>query len=161
MSRFSEEMKVIPRPAWAIAVVLGLLFIGALFLYERIVVTDTTFQFGSLLPVFFGGFAFVMFSVYVLLVGYIYGDARRRGMRPVLWALLAFFIPNAIGVLLYFILREPMLSPCPKCGTGVKLAFPFCPSCGASLSNTCPACRSAVESGWTHCARCGAQLQVA
>lgn len=91
----------------------------------------------------------------ILLVGYIYGDARRRGMRPVLWALLAFFIPNAIGIILYFILREPLLVNCPKCGAGTKSAFPFCPSCGSSLADTCPSCRSAIESGWSHCPRCG------
>jgi double zinc ribbon protein len=159
MSRFNDEMKVIPRPAWVIAMALALVFVGGAFLYGIFAVENSS-TFGWSIPlVLMGTFIFVMFFIYVLLVGYIYGDAKRRGMRPVLWALLAFFVPNAIGVLLYFILRDPMLVRCPKCGAGTKPAFPFCPSCGASLSSTCPACRSSVEPGWTHCARCGAQLQ--
>ena len=60
------------------------------------------------------GVAFL--GAYVLLVGYVYGDARRRGMNHVLWTLLAIFIPNAIGIILYFILRDPVPVPCPTCG---------------------------------------------
>lgn len=162
MSRFSEEMKLIPRPAWAVAVVLGLAFLGGLFLYGIFEVDNgSVFEFGPFLAVLMAAFAVVMFSVFVLLVGYIYADARRRGMRPVLWALLAFFIPNAIGVLLYFILREPLLTTCPRCGAGTKPSFPFCPACGASIANSCPSCRSTIEPGWSHCAKCGAQLTAA
>ena len=58
-----------------------------------------------------------MLGIYALLVGYVYGDARRRGMNQVLWTLLAIFIPSAIGVILYFILRDPVPVPCPRCGT--------------------------------------------
>ena len=31
-----------------------------------------------------------------------------------LWTLLAIFIPNAIGIILYFILRDPVPVPCPS-----------------------------------------------
>jgi hypothetical protein len=55
---------------------------------------------------------------YTLLIGYIYGDARRRGMRYVMWTLLAIFLFNGIGVILYFILREPLQVYCSRCGTG-------------------------------------------
>ena len=157
MSRFNDEMKIVPRWAWVLTAVFALAFLAGVF-FLRILSGDnrSTLQFW---PLFFvGPFILVMFSVFVLLVGYIYGDAKRRGMRPVLWALLAFFIPNAIGIVLYFILREPLLVSCPKCGKGVKPAFPFCPSCGESLAGTCPSCRYVVERGWTHCAKCGAQL---
>lgn len=161
MSRLDQEMKVIPRPAWAIAVVMGVVCLAVMFLYGMAEIDNGSgFRFPPLFAVILGSFFFVIFCTWVLLIGYIYGDARRRGMRAVLWVLLAIFIPNAIGILLYFILREPMLQACPRCGTGVKPAFPFCPSCGASLASTCPSCRSAVEPGWTHCARCGASLQV-
>ena len=61
------------------------------------------------------------------LLGYVYGDARRRGMRYVMWTLLAFFIPNGIGVILYFILRDPMPTYCSKCGASAKAAHAFCP----------------------------------
>ena len=64
---------------------------------------------------------------YVLLVGYIYGDARRRGMRYVSWTVLAVLAPSAIGILLYFILREPRQAHCTKCGRSMSPNFAFCP----------------------------------
>jgi len=159
MNRLREEMKLIPRPVWAIAVILSLLIVAAFVAYEVIAVDTENGFFFPMIAI--GAFVFFTFTVYSLLIGYIYGDARRRGMRAGLWVLLAIFIPNAIGILLYFILREPLLVKCPQCGAGVKAAFPFCPDCGASLGAVCPSCKSAVENGWTHCARCGKELTAA
>jgi predicted amidophosphoribosyltransferase len=97
----------------------------------------------------------------VLLVGYVYSDAKRRGMRYVLWTWLAALIPNAIGIILYFVLREPLLVNCTHCGAQARPGFTFCPKCGGSLSPACPQCRRAVEPGWTHCVQCGASLKAA
>lgn len=157
MNRLSDEMKVIPRRVWTLALILPVVFTGGFL----IVVTRATGG-GSPLP-FLAVLLFiaVIFSVYVLLLGYIAVDARRRGMRALVWVLLAIFTPSAIGIILYFILRDPLLHPCPRCGAGAKAMFPYCPSCGASLANVCPSCKNAVEPGWSHCARCGAQLVVA
>jgi RNA polymerase subunit RPABC4/transcription elongation factor Spt4 len=94
----------------------------------------------------------------VLLIGYVNADARRRGMRYVMWTLLAIFIPNAIGIIVYFILREPILRPCPNCSQIVKPGYAFCPHCGCNLAPACPNCRRAVEPGWKNCAACGASL---
>ena len=55
-------------------------------------------------------------ALWVLLVGYVFGDARRRAMNAVLWTLLAIFIPSGIGIILYFILRDPIPAVCPGCG---------------------------------------------
>jgi RNA polymerase subunit RPABC4/transcription elongation factor Spt4 len=104
--------------------------------------------------------ASVLFML-VLLIGYVYGDARRRGMRYVMWTLLATFIPNAIGIILYFILREPLMAPCPRCSTQVRPSHAFCPKCGLALGHACPQCRRVVEPGWSHCASCGASLKAA
>jgi hypothetical protein len=98
----------------------------------------------------------VVVAVYVLLIGYIYGDSKRRGMRSWLWVLLAIFIPNAIGIILYFILRDPMPFHCAGCGSLVKSTFTFCPNCSASLRPTCPQCGRGMERGWRHCPNCGA-----
>lgn len=156
MNRLQEEMKIIPPAAKALALLLGIAFVTCMVLLG---VIDVDWDAGfPVVFLFMGSFLFVTFFVYILLVGYIYSDAKRRGMRPVLWVLLAIFIPNAIGILLYFILREPLLLTCPKCGAGAKPAFPFCPACGASLGETCPKCRSLIETGWSHCAKCGAEL---
>jgi hypothetical protein len=97
-------------------------------------------------------------ACYVLLIGYVNGDARRRGMRYVMWTLLAMFIPNAIGIILYFILRDPLMKPCPGCSLIVRPGFTFCPHCGTSLRPTCSNCGKAVEIGWANCPQCGTKL---
>jgi hypothetical protein len=96
---------------------------------------------------------------FVLLYCYIYGDARRRNMNAPLWTVLALFAPSGIGIILYFIFREPLANFCAKCGAVAQSGFAYCPQCGASLSNvTCPQCHRIPEPGWTHCASCGAKL---
>jgi len=94
-----------------------------------------------------------------LLYCYIYGDARRRNMNAPLWTVLAIFAPSGIGILLYFLLREPIAACCTKCGTTVQSGFAFCPHCGASMAEaSCPQCHRIPQPGWSHCASCGAKL---
>jgi len=94
----------------------------------------------------------------VMLYGYILADAKRRGMRAVMWLLLAIFIPDMIGVILYFVMRDPLSIPCPNCGHLARGAFTFCPNCGGELLRTCRVCRKKIEPGWKNCAYCGAPL---
>jgi hypothetical protein len=94
----------------------------------------------------------------ILLVGYVYGDAKRRGMRYVMWTWLAILIPNAMGIVLYFILRDPMPIYCAKCGGASRPGFAFCPQCGTAVAASCPACRRVSQGDWTHCAYCGTTL---
>jgi RNA polymerase subunit RPABC4/transcription elongation factor Spt4 len=95
---------------------------------------------------------------WVLLVGYVNADAKRRGMNSLLWTLLAALVPNAIGFILFFVLREPLMRICSHCRAKVQPGFAFCPHCGAALSPACPACRRPVEPGWANCPYCGAAL---
>ena len=150
MSRLSEERSIIPKPVWFIA---GLLSVALTIVLLRLPLR-MTMPFALL---FYVGFPVILF-VYVALIGYVYADARRRAMRPVMWTLLVIFIPNTIGFILYFILREPVVGQCPHCGAGIKSGFAFCPVCGGALAQTCPECHHPVEPNWSHCARCGAQL---
>jgi len=76
----------------------------------------------------------------------------------VMWTLLAMFIPNAIGIILYFILRDPLMKPCPGCAQIVRPGFTFCPHCGTSLQPTCSNCGKGVEIGWANCPQCGTKL---
>lgn len=154
MSWFREEMKVIPRAAWVIAVCLVLAF-------EALLVNVFMKDFPPAPKVLFGIGTPLIIFVYTLLIGYVAGDARRRGMRPVMWTLLAIFIPSSIGIILYFILRERLLLECPKCGTRVSSGFHYCPACGIAVQPTCQGCGAAVEAGWSHCVRCGARLKAA
>ena len=155
MSRFREEMKVIPPLAWAAAICFYLSF--ATFAWFFIIPPEAHWPpwFASLFI-----FGLPLFAAsYILLVGYVYSDARRRGMRHVMWTLLALFIPNAIGVILYFILRDPLLRACRACGSMVSQGFAFCSKCGTALAKSCPECRAAVEPEWLHCTKCGAGLR--
>src|SRR5689334_7978501 len=42
--------------------------------------------------------------LWLLAMGYIYADAKSRGMPPVLWLLIALVVPNMVGFILYFAL---------------------------------------------------------
>jgi hypothetical protein len=158
MGRFSDEIKIISPIAWVIAVVVYVCMAALLLLVP--------FQTDPKMSVW-PGWAEALFVVCVplpvaviaLLVGYVNADARRRGMRYILWTLLAVLVPNAIGIVLYFVLRDPIKRPCPQCGTPVGPGFAFCPKCGAGLGLACPVCRSPVEPGWSHCVKCGANLR--
>lgn len=158
MSRFSEELKVIPRPARIVA---AIAYISVTALFAGLWRFGNPWEFAAqplAAKVFLTCFAGIFLAIYVLLIGYVNGDAKRRGMRYVMWTLLAIFIPNAIGIILYFILRDPPLKPCPRCSQIVRPGFTFCPYCGDSLQPTCPSCGKGVERGWSNCPRCGTKL---
>jgi hypothetical protein len=67
---------------------------------------------------------------FILLAGYVFADAARRGMPPIPWTLLTLLIPNGLGFVLYFLLRKPIVHPCSRCGHGVAPDAAFCPKCG-------------------------------
>ena len=69
-------------------------------------------------------------AAWMLCLGYVYADAKRRAMRPVLWTLIAALFPHLFGFLLYFALRQPMSPRCTKCGQPVTLDQRFCSWCG-------------------------------
>jgi hypothetical protein len=164
MSRFDREWAVVPQGARWIAAFVGLVVaasIGGIFFVPFLIERDLKgfFIFGPFfLLALLGGAAA---AVYTLFIGYVYGDARRRRMNHVLWTLLAIFIPNAIGIILYFILRDPVPMPCPACGTAAPKGHAFCASCGAAVRAACPQCRQPVEAGWRMCAHCGTSLTAA
>jgi len=72
--------------------------------------------------------AFVAF--WLLSLGYVYADSRRRAMPCVLWVLVCIFVPNLLGFLLYFALRRPLGSPCSNCGNLIAHEQRFCSWCG-------------------------------
>ena len=98
-------------------------------------------------------------AFFALLVGYINGDAKRRGMNYKLWTLLVLVIPNAIGYIIYFVIRQPILGACPQCGATVNPGFNFCPKCKFNLHPACPQCHRGIEAGATFCPYCAAELK--
>ena len=159
MSPFRQELQVIPRAAWTIAFVVYLLLATgiAIALGVHSEVDHLPLVLRVLLPIFPPLLVFLPCAIF----GYIYGDAKRRGMRYVMWTLLAMFIPTAMGIILYFLLREPLPKSCATCGSLVLAKFAFCPQCGTEVQRACPACRKPVDSTWSNCAHCGTKLGVA
>ncbi len=87
---------------------------------------------GTFISVPIAVFVGALMAGYVLLAGYVYGDAARRGMPPIPWTLLAVLVPNCLGFVLYFLLRKPLVGFCPDCGCGNTLDAAFCSRCGHS-----------------------------
>ncbi|HLW80838.1 MAG TPA: zinc ribbon domain-containing protein [Candidatus Acidoferrales bacterium] len=157
MSRFTKELRVIPKAAWIVGWFIYACFTTPLFFFA--VPTDPDMgkwpRWGQALFVY-GIFLFVV--ALVALIGYVYGDAKRRGMRYVMWTLLAIFVPDLIGVILYFILRDPLPAECPGCHASVFAKFAFCPHCGTATRPVCPQCGKALEPAWVNCGYCGTKL---
>src|SRR5215470_16750853 len=133
MNRFSDELRIISGVAWTIALIVS----GCLFSLLMFVALPNDRQMNHwpiLGQLAFSGGMGVLVAAAVLLVGYINADARRRGMRYVMWTLLALLLPNSIGIILYFVLRDPLPVPCQKCGAPGRPNFTYCPQCGAEMS---------------------------
>jgi hypothetical protein len=78
----------------------------------------------------------VVMAIWALCLGYVNADARRRGMPPILWTLIAALIPNLLGFLLYFAIRKPIALPCPQCGRPMTAEQRFCSWCGYEGNST-------------------------
>ncbi len=158
MSRFTEELSVIPRTARIIAACVWIAATSGLVLLVRSGADRELATAPPALRIFLIGFFPIVLTIYALLIGYVYADAKRRGMHYVMWTLLAMFIPDGIGIILYFVLRDPPMRACPSCAQLAKSGFTFCPHCGTSLLPTCPNCGRGVELGWSNCPHCGTKL---
>ncbi len=89
MSRFREEFYVIPRRSLVFSLSLAGVAALLILVFAKDVPLGPRIAMAILAP--------TVLLIYVLLVSYVYGDSRRRGMRPVLWTLVALFVPNAVG----------------------------------------------------------------
>jgi hypothetical protein len=152
MKDFWSELRIISRWVWPIALLVagGMSVVVAL---NHRGLSFTRVETGFLL------WGALFLFAWVVLIGYVNADSRRRGMRHIMWTLLTIFIPYGVGAVLYFVLRDPMLISCPKCSTRCRAIFVFCPQCGTELSPSCPACKRAVEPTWHRCAYCGRELE--
>ena len=96
---------------------------------------------------------------YAVLIGYINQDAGRRSMSRLLWTLIAIFVPNGLGIVLYFVLRKPLTARCPQCDAEVEPGFSYCPRCRTRLRPVCPHCQRSVDSTDKFCPYCGGGLE--
>ncbi len=105
-------------------------------------------------------FAVFLFP-WILLLGYVNRDAKRRGMNSALWTILCIILMPAyvaLGFIIYFLVREPLPYVCPKCGAMVGPRFNFCPACRCDLHPSCPNCKREVVENDKYCPFCGHDL---
>jgi hypothetical protein len=152
MTKLRSEMSVIPKLAWIPAACLVVVApVGMTALMQLHESHPPPVVFSVAFGLFIGG----LLGLFVLAVGYVNGDAKRRGMNALLWTLLALFVPNALGLLLYFFMREPLRAPCPGCGLLVQPTFNYCPTCHHALRPICAACGKGLAPEHTFCPYCG------
>lgn len=156
MSSFKASLGLIPRPAWITGCLLPVLLVlpivlGPMRLDQEMHSWPLLAKVGlvAIIP--------AVILLYAALVGFIYADAKRRRMRHVMWAWLA-LVPYFVGVILYFILRDPLPTPCHRCGMEVPLTYAFCPGCGASIHPICSQCGKSLQPEWSNCPHCGTRL---
>jgi len=153
-TRFRDEIRIISPWAFLFAL-LGFLSVVVIVVVATLSDKNPP-PMAAMVPV--GIFAGTALACYILLIGYVNRDAGRRGMSRMLWTLIAIFIPNALGIVLYFILRKPRASSCPQCSAAVEAGFGFCPRCRYRLTPVCQHCQRSVHEGDKFCPYCGGDL---
>jgi hypothetical protein len=154
-SVIARELRIVPVWAWILA---GICFVAAQIFFNIHLAHQAGGPPAWARPLL-GLLAGLGGGCYLLIIGYINRDSKRRGMSPALWTIVAILIPNALGILLYFVLRQPLQSACPKCGHGVQTGFAFCPQCSHKLGLNCPQCQRQVSSEDVFCPYCGTSLR--
>jgi multisubunit Na+/H+ antiporter MnhC subunit len=169
---FWEEFKVVPR--WLVAMVVVLFLLaetiallvnlegyrhgGQIFPPE--LSNDPVLAELALAGIVLG--VSLVFASFILLTGYVNRDAKRRGMSSGLWTFLVIVLFPAyfaIGFIIYFLMREPLPYPCPRCGSTVGARFNFCPNCKCNLRPACPNCKREVVETDKFCPYCAQDLK--
>ncbi len=146
----SEELELIPRWSMVLALV-GFVGIQYIFYFA-----DPHHHHSPLpLHVYFGTSWGALVAVYILMIGYISQDAPRRNMGKWLWIFLCVVLQGGIGPVIYFLLRQPIASHCPCCGTHIESDFNYCPQCAFRTAPNCGNCHESVRITDLHCTRCG------
>jgi RNA polymerase subunit RPABC4/transcription elongation factor Spt4 len=151
----TAEIRIVPAWAWTLAVIV---FVAAQ-IFFNIVVARHPHAPPAWGRALMGLGAGIGGGCYLLLIGYINRDAKRRGMSPTLWTIMSIIIPNALGIILYFLLRQPLGNACPQCGHAVQTGFNFCPRCSYKLSPSCAQCQRVVGLNDVYCPYCGIPLR--
>ena len=167
---FRDEIKIVPRWLVWTCVVLWLVAIGIGTLVNLSGVNGPMFPqpladypvVASLALAGIITLVSAIIAIWLMALGYVYRDAKRRGMSPQLWTLLCLLLSwpfFAIGFILYFTVREPLPYPCPRCSTMVGARFNFCPNCKCNLHPSCPNCKREIAETDKFCPYCGQDLR--
>ncbi len=151
-SLLAEEMRLIP--AWS--VVLAVLMFGfAQYFVHVLMPHHHDSHAPNFMRIFWGISWGVVLAVYALLIGYISRDSKRRNMNSGLWMLAAVLMPGAIGTVVYFLLRQPLITPCPGCGSQIEAGDNYCSQCRYQAALACGNCYRTVRATDVYCTRCG------
>lgn len=153
ISAGDDELRMIPRWSMVLAVIL---FIAMQYLFHGVLPHHRH----EMLPmrVMMGYTWGALVASYVLLLGYVSRDSKRRGMSPGLWMLVCVVLPGGIGAVVYFMLRQPILSRCAHCSTTLTASYNFCPQCQFQLAPVCGRCHRGVKITDVFCTQCGHDL---
>ncbi|MGL4345226.1 MAG: double zinc ribbon domain-containing protein [Cellulosilyticaceae bacterium] len=99
----------------------------------------------------------MMVSMLVIIGRTVYKDAKALGLNAVMWTVIAVFLPNLIGVIIYLVVRSntPKKMKCSKCERLVDEAYNVCPECGSTYTSFCKACKKPIQAGMKLCPYCG------
>jgi hypothetical protein len=150
---FSDEMKLIPR--WSVAAA-AFAFVAMQYIFWVLLPEHRHHEpppFGLRLYLALSWSALA--SLYMLMVGYVCRDTERRGMQARVWIVLCLVLPGGIGAVLYFLLRQPLISLCPACGTRVQSEYHYCPQCAFQITASCGRCFRSVRPSDLFCVHCG------
>jgi hypothetical protein len=154
VAQTNDDLSMIP--AWAIVLAIAA-FAGMQYLFHGVLPHHKH----EMLPMrlLMGWVWGTLAASYVLLVGYVSRDVKRRNMPARLWMFVVAMMPGGIGAVLYFLLRQPMLSRCPHCSTEVSSSYNFCPQCQFQMAPVCGQCFRGVEITDVYCKQCGHDLE--
>ena len=148
-----DQLSLIPR--WSVVLAIAV-FAGVQYLFHGVMPHHKH----EMLPMrLLMGYSWgTAFASYVLLVGYVSRDVKRRRMPAALWMLIVVLMPGGIGAVVYFLLRQPVLRPCPNCRTEVMSSYHFCPQCQFQMAPVCGRCFRGVQITDVYCIQCGHDL---
>ena len=165
--RFREEFRIVPR--W-LKVLCAILYVIALAIAVFVVHVEPDSRPGNLhdnvelatlaIIGIVTGVSF-LFACFILMLGYVNKDAKRRGMNSTLWTLLVLVLsPGYVGIgfIIYFLIREPLPYNCPRCSNLVGPRFNFCPNCKCDLHPSCPNCKHEIAETDKFCPYCAQDL---
>ena len=168
--RFRDEFRIVPRWLKVFCILLYLLAIAIGVIVVHVspdarpadlrddVATATVAVVAMITAIGF------LFSCFLLMLGYVNRDAKRRGMNSTLWTLLVLVLsPGYVGIgfIIYFLIREPLPYPCPRCNHLVGPRFNFCHNCKCDLHPSCPNCRREISETDKFCPFCAEELAAA
>jgi hypothetical protein len=147
----SDSLKLLPL--WSIILAI-LVFVGSQWYFDS---APPSHRRPGTLPMhlIMGYMTSAALSSYILLIGYVSRDVKRRNMSAALWMLLVVVMPGGIGAVVYFLLRQPVMIRCPSCNTELAAGLHFCPQCRFQVAPVCGQCFRGVQITDAFCPQCG------